>query len=201
MSRWLLTANGLEVDLSYTLPNLITLSDVSHSLAQINRFNGHCRRPYCVAEHSLLVLEIVEHLFAPASVHCRLAALMHDAHEAYVGDMATPVKQLAGEGWHQLEHRIERCLRSAWALHGAAYEFGAAIKQADMIALATERAQLLPPSPSLWECLVHVQPITWVDLMSPERCAMTWGDWRDRFADAADSLDYERNLLIKQAAA
>jgi hypothetical protein len=201
MSHWILTANGQEVDLAYTRPALMTLADVSHALAQINRFNGHCRRPYSVAEHSLLVLDIIEHLFAPASVHCRLAALMHDAHEAYVGDMATPVKHLVGEGWHQLEHRVERCLRSAWGLHVAAYEYAAMIKQADMIALATERAQLLPPSPSLWECLVHVQPVTWVDLMSPERCAMSWGDWRDRFKDAVDSADFERNLQDKKAAA
>lgn len=193
--HWIVTAHGAEVDLSYTRPELITLRDVSHALAQINRFNGHCRRPYSVAEHSLLVLEIVQQLYAPASVHCRLAALMHDAHEAYVGDMATPVKHLVGEPWHVLEHRVERCLRSAWALHAASYEFADTIKQADLIALATERAQLLPKSPGLWECLVHVQPVTWVDLMSPERCAMTWADWRDRFADEVDSLDFERNTL------
>ena len=128
-----------------------------------------------------------------ASVHLRLAALMHDAHEAYVGDMASPTKRAVGEAWYTLEHRIERTLRSAWGLHTATYEHQHAIKQADLIALATERAQLLPPSPSLWQCLVHVQPITWVDLMSPERCAMTWADWRNRFADAVDTLDFERN--------
>ena len=94
MTHWILTAHGHEVDLAYTRPNLITLPDVAHALGQINRFNGHCRRPYSVAEHSLLVLDIIEHLFAPANVHCRLAALLHDAHEAYVGDMSSPVKHL-----------------------------------------------------------------------------------------------------------
>jgi hypothetical protein len=201
MMTWTLTAHGHEISLAYPQHAQMALADVAHALGQINRFNGHARRPYSVAEHSLLVLDIVEHLFAPASVHCRLAALMHDAHEAYVGDMTTPAKALVGEGWHTLEHRLERCLRSAWALHTAAYEHAEVIKLADTIALATERAQLLPPSASLWECLVHVQPITWVDLMSPERCAMHWGDWRDRFADAVDSLDFERNTAALKAAA
>lgn len=193
---WILTANGHEVDLAYCKPQHMVLADVAHALAQINRFTGHARRPYSVAEHSLLVLDIVEHLFAPANVHCKLAALMHDAHEAYVGDMATPVKRVAGEAWGLLEHRFERTLRSAWGLHSAAHEFGQTIKQADMIALATERAQLMPPSASLWECLVHVQPVPWVDLMSKERCAMRWTDWRDRFADTADALDFERNETV-----
>jgi len=148
-----------------------------------------------VAEHSLLVLDIVEHLFAPASVHLRLAALMHDAHEAYTGDLAKPIKRAVGDQWDMLEHRIERTLRSAWGLHTVAYDHRAAIKQADLIALATERQQLMPPSPSLWEALVHIQPITWVDLMSPERQAMTWVDWRGRFADTVDALDFERNEL------
>lgn len=192
-SSWILTANGHEIDLAYCKSTSMVLPDVAHALAQINRFNGHARRPYSVAEHSLLVLDIVEHLFAPASVHCRLAALMHDAHEAYIGDMATPLKHQVGEAWALVEHRFERTLRSAWALHTPAHQFRDVIKQADLIALATERAQLLPPSPTLWECLVHVQPITWVDLMAPERVAMSWADWRDRFADAVDSLDFERN--------
>ena len=195
MSQWILTAHGHEFDLVYPKASAMVAADVAHSLAQINRFTGHARRPYSVAEHSLLVLDIVEHLFAPASVHLRLAALMHDAHEAYTGDVATPIKRAVGDHWDMLEHRIERTLRSAWGLHTAAYDHRAAIKQADLIALATERAQLLPPSPSLWEALVHVQPITWVDLMSPERQAMSWADWRNRFADAADALDFERNEL------
>lgn len=195
---WILTANGNELDMAYPQAQKVVLADVAHALSQINRFNGHCRRPYSVAEHSLLVLDIVERLFATtANTNHRLAALMHDAHEAYIGDLATPLKQLVGADWMVLEHRLERVIRSAWALHMPAHEFASAIKQADLIALATERQQLMPLSPSLWECLVHVQPVTWVDLMSPERLAMPWQDWRDRFRDAVDSLDFERNLPVR----
>jgi hypothetical protein len=190
---WFLTAGGNEIDLQYVKANNVVLTDIAHSLAQLNRFNGHAKRPYSVAEHSLLVLEIVEQLFAPASVHCRLVALLHDAHEAYVGDLTTPTKQLVGDSWNRLEHRAERSVRSAWALHTAAHVWRDAVKQADLIALATERAQLMPPSATLFPCLVHVQPVTWVDLMSKERVSADWRDWRDRFEDAANILDFERN--------
>lgn len=194
-SSHMLTANGLEIDLRYPQVRNITLADISHHLAQINRYTGACRRPYSVAEHSLLVLEIVERCMR-VDIHGRLAALMHDAHEAYTQDLSTPAKGMVGDAWHNFEGRLQRAVLAAFALHTATHTHAVAIKQADLIALATERAQLLPTGPgiSLWPCLVHVQPVGWVDLMSPERCAMTWGDWRDRFADTVDALDYGRNL-------
>lgn len=196
-SSHMVTACGNEVDLRYPQTNTVTLADISHHLAQLNRFTGACRRPYSVAEHSLLVLEIVERVM-PMDVHGKLAALMHDAHEAYTTDLSTPAKGQVGEGWAQFEGRLQRAVLCAFGLHSASHAHRIAIKQADLIALATERAQLLPSGPgiSLWPCLVHVQPVTWVNLMSRERCAMTWADWRDRFKDAADSLDFGRNSDI-----
>lgn len=202
-SSHMLTACGNEVDLRHPQVQTITLADISHHLAQINRYTGACRRPYSVAEHSLLVLEIVERVMH-MDVHGRMAALMHDAHEAYTNDVSTPAKGQIGEAWHQFEGRLQRTVLSAFGLHGATHLHAHAIKQADLIALATERAQLLPTGPgtSLWPCLVHVQPVTWVDLMAAERGQMRWTDWRDRFADAADALDYGRNeALFKHGAA
>jgi hypothetical protein len=193
-SAHMVTAHGNEVDLRYPQVNTITLPDISHHLAQINRYTGACRRPFSVAEHSLLVLEIVERCMT-LDLHGRMAALFHDAHEAYTQDLSTPAKGQVGDAWHAFEGRLQRTVLKAFALHAATHKHAVAIKQADLIALATERAQLLPSGPgiSLWPCLVHVQPVSWVDLMAPERCAMTWMDWRDRFKDAADALDYGRN--------
>lgn len=192
MSRATLTATGHEVDLAYPRAEQMVIADIAHHLAQINRFCGATFRPYSVAEHSLLVEEIFCREFA-ADVQGRFAALMHDAHEAYVGDLITPAKAMAGPAWAHLEGRLQSTVRSAWALHTAATTWSAFIRQADLIALATERAQLLPPGGSLWERLQHVQPVTWVDLMSPERCRQTWADWRNAWQDTADALDYARN--------
>jgi hypothetical protein len=196
-SAHMVTASGNEVDLRYPQVQTITLADIAHHLAQINRYTGACRRPLSVAEHSLLVLEIVERVMK-MDLHGRMAALFHDAHEAYTQDLSTPAKGQVGDAWHNFEGRMQRTVLSAFALHSATHKHAVAIKQADLIAQATERAQLLPSGPgiSLWPCLVHVNPVSWVDLMSPERQAMTWQDWRDRFKDAADSLDYGRNEVL-----
>ena len=192
----ILTASGRDLSLLYMQPADMLAHDIAHALAQINRFTGHARRPYSVAEHSLLVLEIIEREFPATNVHGRLAALMHDAHEAYVGDMATPLKRLVGPAWDLMEAKAERTLRSAYALHTAAADHAAVVKAADLIALATERAQLMPPGGSPWEVLDGVQPVTWVSLMAPERVAMPWTDWRDAWLATLEALDFARGEAL-----
>lgn len=194
---WIVTATGHEFNLRYPRQDTIVLADIAHSLAQINRFTGHARRPYSVAEHSLLVVDICERMFH-VDVHGLLAALMHDAHEVYAADLHTPDKLEVGEAWYQFEHRMEKAVRSAFGLHAASYTHRQAIKQADLIALATERTQLLPDKPGMtpWAVLMHVQPAGWVDLMEPGRCSMTWWDWRQAFTDRHDELDFQRNQRL-----
>lgn len=189
---WMLTAGGRMMDLRYPRHTEVHIEDVAHHLAQINRYTGAARRPYSVAEHSLLVVEICDRLMPRMDAPALLAALLHDGHEAYTNDLSTPAKREV-EGWPQFEHRMERTVRSAFALHSAAFDHRDAIKAADLIALATERAQLLPHHPMQWEVLMHVQPVNWVDLMAPERLAMTWSDWAAQFSDRFAELDFARN--------
>lgn len=189
---WILTAGGHEVDMRSPRPGAITLADISHHLSLINRFCGATRRPYSVAEHSLLVCQILEREYH-LNCHGLFAGLMHDAHEAYTNDLATPAKAQI-EGWANFEGRLERIVRSCFGIHTAAYTHRDAIRHADLLALATEREQLLPKSDSLWEVLVHVQPITWVDLMDAGRCSFTWSDWRQAFHDRATELDFQREM-------
>jgi hypothetical protein len=194
-SSWMLTSTGHVFDLRTPHHRDVMLADVAHSLAQINRYTGHARRPYSVAEHSLLVLDILERQ-GINDVHAQFAGLMHDAHEIYTGDVPPMHKQLLGDAWAQLEARCEATMRTAFALHAAFANHGWQVKCADMIALATEREQLMPPGGPCWPTLLHVQPVGWVDLMSSERLAMQWHDWRDRFKDAADALDFARNEVL-----
>ena len=95
-THWITTATGRDFPLA-GLPTLMQgaqpcIEDIAHALAQINRFTGHAARPYSVAEHSLLVCDIVR--AKGLNAHAQLLALLHDAHEAYCGDVASPTKSL-----------------------------------------------------------------------------------------------------------
>ncbi len=103
---YIVTSSGAEIDLLDPDPTSITLEDIAYSLARICRFTGHIRRgielPYSVAQHSVLVARYLEN-----QGHGRLVqacGLMHDAHEAYVGDVASPIKK-AIRSLHEDEER------------------------------------------------------------------------------------------------
>ena len=128
----------------------IEIVDVAHALSNICRFGGHTERFYSVAEHSVLCSELVAPKFA-------LSALLHDAHEAYVLDVPTPLKRMMPQ-YMEIERRFEITLRQKF---GVPVELSPAVKKADAQALWIERYQLLPPHDGWWE-----KP---EDLVLPER--------------------------------
>jgi len=191
---WLTTSLGRQVNLAAPLAHAHQLSvrEIAHSLATINRFTGHALRPISVAEHSLLVCDIVGtqmHL----GVHAQLAALLHDAHECITNDLASPAKPIVGAGWRAFEGGWEHALRTAFALRLAFEAYGPAIHQADLIALATERRDLMHPGPDPWPCLQGISPVQGINLR--DRDTFTWQDWRQAFIDRYDELDFARNQL------
>ena len=148
---WLFTTAGREllltgVQASYPC-NVPTIPEIAHALSQINRFTGHTCRPYSVAEHSLLVMDIATTSF-DASPQTQFAALMHDAHECITGDVASPIKQVLGKAWADFEGLHERALRSHYGLTEVFERDHHTIKQCDLIALATERRDLLTYDPA-----------------------------------------------------
>ena len=108
-SPWMLTASGKTYYLGGVgmAHNEYVASDIAHALAQINRYNGHAKRPYSVAEHSMFVCEIVKGM--GLDCHAQRAALMHDAHEAFTGDVATPIKAALGVDWLAFENVHAAC--------------------------------------------------------------------------------------------
>lgn len=132
------------------------------ALSQINRFNGHTFRPYSVAEHSLLVTAIAvknyaDDLDGQQITELALACLMHDAHEAFIGDMASPLKGILGEPWYELEGRVERAVRTHFGVLNASDDWREQVKRCDLIALATERAFFMPHAAGEWPVLQGVK--------------------------------------------
>lgn len=84
------TYHGFLVDILHPDPSTIWLRDIVHHLSGLNRFCGGGNRRYSVLEHSIRLSWIVPE-------HLKLAALLHDASEAYLGDMPSPVKHLCND--------------------------------------------------------------------------------------------------------
>ena len=126
----------------------VAIEDIAHGLAYQCRFNGQTQEFYSVAQHSLVVASLV-----PTDL--RLAALLHDAAEAYLGDMVKPLKVLLPE-FAVLEDKVSVLIANAFGIDFSDY---APIKRADLIALATEKRDLMPHSAERWTYLDNIRPL------------------------------------------
>jgi hypothetical protein len=88
---YLNTYTGKKFEYTYPQPEQIDIRDIAHALSHLCRFNGHTNMFYSVAQHSLLVSEKL-----PGSAEDKLGALLHDAAEAYVCDIPSPLKPMLG---------------------------------------------------------------------------------------------------------
>ena len=122
------------------------IEDIANSLGNTCRFTGHCRQFYSVAEHCLLVASLVEHL----SLGNPFEGLMHDAHEAYCGDLSAPAKSILPEFKAKLEHPLEVQLR---VHYGFQPTISPGVKFADWVALMIEARQLMPSKGKDWNCV------------------------------------------------
>lgn len=145
---WILAHSGTPIDLIMPSGAMIKPTDIAHALAHLCRFNGHTAYHYSVAQHSVLVCDLV------ASPEHKLQALLHDAAEAYVGDMVRPLKQLMPQ-YQVIEQRIWLAICDHFGIEP---ELAPEVKHADMVALATERRDLMPHHPAEWECLAGITP-------------------------------------------
>jgi len=91
---WTQTASGIKLDLLAPTPDMIHWPDVAQGLSRANRFNGMTAEPYSVAEHCCKMYDFITSDGAPPAA--RAWALLHDAHEAYIGDIVTPVPPALG---------------------------------------------------------------------------------------------------------
>jgi hypothetical protein len=140
-NRWLRTFTGLRVDYDDPDPASINIDDIAHSLANTCRYNGHTLEFYSVAQHSCVVMDILARQKLPNDA--LFCGLMHDAHEAYVGDLISPLKRMPEleEGFRILDKRfmdvVDNVFDIPWNI-----DIKGLVKTADEIALATEMRDL-----------------------------------------------------------
>lgn len=122
--------------------------DIAHALAMICRYGGHTRSYYSVAEHCVLM----SHAVAPGNA---LWALLHDATEAYVGDMIRPLKQ------HMPAYRAaeKQVMAAICDRFGLDHDCPAEVKDADLRILRDERDALMVPAPHPWRSVEGVSPL------------------------------------------
>lgn len=148
---YILTRSGKQFSFSSPSPDAVVLDDVAYALAAINRFTGHTVYPYSVAQHSVAVSQYLE--ATGAELRVQLAGLLHDAHEAYFGDIAAPLKAFLGVGAQ--EDRIQEVVGKAFAMPLTMLKHPQ-VKQADLVALAVERDVLMPQDVETWSILSSV---------------------------------------------
>lgn len=176
---WMLTASGRQVDLRFMPEAQLDLADIAHHLAQLNRFTGACMRPYSVAEHSLLVVEIMERDLRVSFAGALLAGLLHDAHEAYTSDLSSPMKRLIGSAWHEEEKRVQAAVLRRFQCHTAFVGHWSQIHQADCMAAATEHRDLLPASAPPLDGIGGARASDSLSLK--DRPEQPWHYWREAF--------------------
>ena len=121
-------------------PEEICIEDIAHHLSLICRFTGACREFYSVGQHSVLLSRIVPEKDAKWG-------LLHDASEAYLTDVARPVKPHLSN-YQEIEDRLMRAVAKQFRLPWPMPE---SIHRADDIMVCTERRDLLNPEPDWGE--------------------------------------------------
>lgn len=129
-------------------PEDINIDDIAHALGMVCRYGGHCTRFYSVAEHSWLM----SHTVAPEHA---LWALLHDAAEAYVGDMVRPLKHVMPE-FMAAEDRIMEAITTKFNLPG---QMPDQVKEHDTRIVVDEREQIMAPSRLPWTALDGYAPL------------------------------------------
>lgn len=189
------TATGL-IDLVELGPANVTGDLLADALSKINRFGGRTARPWSVAAHCLLV----EHLCQQDDL--KPWALLHDAHEAFIGDITTPALELIchhgkpdaiRDAVHAAKGKIDRVIGTAWGCVPRAMSHG--IRTADWIALQAEMLHFFGAVP-------ETQDEDQIDLIEEARdwvgarSHLSWQNDREDWLERADRLEARGMLSV-----
>ena len=137
---WIETASGKQMWPLEPRPEDVCIEDIAHALSLLCRYNGHCRFFYSVGQHSI---NCAKHaLRQEHSYRVALLALLHDAAEAYVSDLARPIKPFV-KGFGFIEYNLQQVIYEALKIKPPNPEEEKVIKQIDGVLLVTEAPVLM----------------------------------------------------------
>lgn len=137
------TNSGLFINVFEPHPDMISIEDIAHALSSIPRFGGHLNRHYSVAQHSVAAA------LAAKTLEDRKAALLHDASEAYMLDMPTPIKSKLPD-YKKYEDNLMRVIAEKF---GFEYPLNPEIKRIDAELLQLEWENLVVYDNLEFDCL------------------------------------------------
>lgn len=164
-------------------PDEVEIEDIAHALANSCRFNGHCEVFYSIAQHAYVVSNIVP----PADA---LAGLLHDAAEAYVGDMVRPLK-IRMPDFDAVEHRIWLAIAERYGLDP---ELPETVRRADDVMLATEWRDLMVQGVWKWQDF-NVKPLE--QPIEPVNALTARTIFLDRFYQLTRPASVRRDSIAK----
>ncbi len=148
MKPIILTAGGNYFDLRNPALSVINIETIAKALSNICRFTGHTLEFYSVAQHSYHASFLVPEEYA-------LEALLHDAAEAYVGDVSTPLKRQL-PNYEKIESDVQAAIAAQFNLTLPLSDY---THRADQIMLATEKRDLMPPTDDDWFAGTDIVPL------------------------------------------
>lgn len=157
---WIQTFTGKQFWPLDPRPEEIDIEDIAHSLSLLCRYNGHCKQFYSVAQHSVIISRLV-----PG--HAKLQALLHDAPEAYLGDMGGPIKRFFPD-FVAAEEILWRAICIRFRIFPTLNDV---VKEADGRILSDERKVLLRTPPAPWRDFgppLDIQIIPWTPIEAKE---------------------------------
>jgi len=147
VGSWFQTYSSIEFYIMDPREDEILIEDIAHALAYSCRYNGHCKYFHSVAMHSVLVSQVCK----PENA---LWGLLHDASEAYTGDMVKPLKRHMEE-FKRIEDQLMKTICHKF---GLPEEMPEDVDAADLSLLALERQYLMGEPPRPWNVLERVEP-------------------------------------------
>lgn len=155
-------------------PEMIDIEDIAHALSQIPRWGGHAKQFYSVAQHCVFVSRL-------ADDELRLSALLHDASEAYLMDVPSPIKAMMPQ-YKSMEAKLMKVI---FRKYNIPYPMPDLVKHYDEVALQYE-----------WYNLVVGDPQPDYPLLRPEDAKRVFLEEYDRVTGLAVPGDERRTLTI-----